>query len=175
MKTKIIILLLVLVSSARATLIDLTPGGFNGNNPPQVVTDWINTYFPPDQPPLVLNPPWQAFTVTGLGTPNGTISWDLSQSHTTFQWLFVYGQNENGIWFGNFYEVTPDSWIRGDGTITIDGIVRIDLLVEYGFTYRSRQTLAHFSFSESAYSCLNTRHNGVETPSSRFIRPASQP
>jgi len=132
MKTKIIILLLALVSSTRSIVSDLTPGGFNGNNPPQVVTDWINTYFPPGQPPLVLNPPWQAFTVTGLGTSNGTISWDLSQSHTTFQWLFVYGQNENGIWFGNFYEVTPDSWIRGEGTITIDGIVRIELLEEYG-------------------------------------------
>jgi len=118
LKITLISILLGCVSSVHATIINLTPGGFNWNNPPQVVTDWYANV----RPGVYLwFPAEDFFTIAGLGTPEITLSWNFA-SPATFRWLFINSNNGPS----NFYEIRGIQSHFGEATFTIDGITPID-------------------------------------------------
>jgi hypothetical protein len=119
LKLTLISILLGCVSSVHATIINLTPGGFNWNNPPQVVTDWYTNVRPSV---WLWYPAEDFFTVTGFGTPTLTLSWNFAHP-ATFQWLFINSNDGPS----NFYEIRGGQQSHfGEGTFTIDGITPID-------------------------------------------------
>lgn len=127
-------LALALVSSAHANLIDLTPGGYDILNPPQVIVDWNNYYYslPHGERPRYLGE--DAITVTGMFTQQATVSWDLSGTDYGLQWIYVYhffaGYPMQGV--GHFYQVSEDSWVTGSGAITLDGTTTIEWVLPFG-------------------------------------------
>jgi hypothetical protein len=137
MKTKIITLLIATASVAHANLIDLTPGGFDPNNPPQVYIDWVNNNYNQNAfgiayenlngwVPGFLQPP--LFTSTSLGDSTATLSWNLIGTPYSFGWLFVGGPN--GL--VNMYQVSLDQMLNGNAIITINGEFSISQLGIYG-------------------------------------------
>jgi hypothetical protein len=124
LKLTLVTILLGCVSSVHAHLIDLTPGGFNWNNPPQIVTDWYQNV----RPGLYLFPD-SFFTITGLGTPTVTFSWDFRGTPGIFQWLIV--DSDSAI-FGNFYKVSLSQSKTGEASVTINGELPIERIVPFG-------------------------------------------
>jgi len=121
-------MILALVPSiAFGSLIDLTPGGFIwGPNQPQIVSDWYaNT-----RPKVELFDD-NLFTVTGFGTPNIIISWDLRQLLGTFEWLFVQGTSPEGD-MGNFYKITSGQRHVGEALVTINGETPVIFFTAFG-------------------------------------------
>jgi hypothetical protein len=153
MKTKIIILLLALTTSARATLLDLTPGGFHeGDFPPpflhfirQEIDHKLWFYDSMSAVPYTSNghaypPGWASqFGILNGGTyffcridlsgpvPETTILWDFTG--TDFFLIDVLVEGLTGDW-ANLYRV-PHS-LTGEGSVTIDGIINIGQIAFYG-------------------------------------------
>ena len=140
MKTKILILLLALTATARANLIDLTPGGYDPLNPPPVVVQWeqqigqtifgivyaqINNpgYWYPGylQPPLV--------SIDTMGQPTAALSWNLTGTPFSVAWIGLNGPN--GL--SNLYQVTsPDQIFDLSALVTLDGETPIVTLALFG-------------------------------------------
>ena len=132
MKTKLTILLCALAGTVHATLIDLTPGGFDFHQPlPTVVSNFFGQYGLNMQNIAGFNivngqPAWSPFTVFGsdhfslstnaLGT-GADVDWDLSG--TGFHLRFVLAESSDLI--SHLYAVPGKEQITGDGFITIDG------------------------------------------------------
>jgi hypothetical protein len=135
LKITLVSILLGCVSSVHATLIDITPGGFNWNNAPQVVNDWYQDV----RPGLFLFDD-SFFTITGLGTPTVTFSWDFRGTPAIFQWVFA-DNIVNGNSFGNFYQVPWSQRKVGEASITIDGELPVTNIVPFGRSpYRIPET-----------------------------------
>jgi hypothetical protein len=126
MKTTLAALLIATTSVAHANLIDLTPGGFPADNPPPVYVDWLlHTW---QHTAFAL--PTNLYSVTGIGTPDGTISWDLTGTGYTAHWLFVIdGNNPSDV---NMYRISSDSILIGGGPITVNGLDNILGAFVYG-------------------------------------------
>ena len=138
MKTKLIIIGLIATASiSQATLIDLTPGGFSENKPPQVFYDLIlhhsqiaganingNTVnWSPFEP---LGP--NEFSITPLGT-DAIISWDLALTDGyIFTYLLLEGTNSQA----NIYQVPGPQIINGTAYVTIDNVSTIQAIIFYG-------------------------------------------
>ena len=116
LKITLINILLGCISSVHAHSIELTPGGFNWKNPPQVVTDW---YQNTRSSVYLWYPAEDFFTITGLGTTEVTLSWNFA-SPANFQWLFI-----NGDSLSNFYQIRGAQIRSGEATFTIDGVTII--------------------------------------------------
>lgn len=117
---------LMCLCNARANLIDVTPGGFQADNPPQVYLDWIVHTWEVTAFPV----PTSLFTVSGIGNPSATVSWDMGNTGYTFHWLFVIdSSNPTDM---NMYHVSRDSVLAGEGAITINGIDDIFAITPYG-------------------------------------------
>jgi hypothetical protein len=153
MKTKIIILLLALTTSARATLLDLTPGGFHEGDFPPPFLDFIRQeidhklwfYDSMSAVPYTINghaypPGWASqFGILNGGTyffcridlsgpvPETTILWNFTG--TDFFLIDVLVEGVTGDW-ANLYRV-PHS-LKGEGSVTIDGIINIGQIAFYG-------------------------------------------
>lgn len=125
-KTLLIIALTISALTAQASLIDLTPGGFQAGNPPPVYVNWLVHNWQHSAFAL----PESLFTVNGAGDPSGTISWDLTGTGYTFHWLFVIDANDPTT--VNMYQVRSGQIISGDGEITIDGLSDIYAVYAYG-------------------------------------------
>lgn len=142
------------VSSLNASLIDLTPGGFNWNNPPPVVTEWYaNT-----RPHLLLYPTtWNFFQVTGLGTTEVTLTWNLPPKFT-FEYLFVQDQNSNV----DFLQV-PFSPLLHRGTVTVTFNTPIMYVTPFG-RYNTPDTgSAILLFGLSLLALLGLRYDNLNT------------
>jgi len=148
MKTKLAILALcVSALTARATLIDFTPGGWTGQFPPNV-NQWTDTTLQTltGFDVAVLNNPTYGTGWVGNGfVPGGTyfntnlftftsdpiscqVTWNFPgglPSSWELSWIWVIGNNWN-----NIYQVPLDQLLAGNGTITLDGIHGIN---EIGF------------------------------------------
>jgi hypothetical protein len=127
MKKLIVMLAVSLAASAQATLIDLTPGGTNWNDP--IIEDWYSN----TRPHLWLfNQIQDRFTVTGLGTSEVTLSWDL-RGLGSFKYLFVISNeaSDTGVSI-NFYQVPFREWRTGEAVVTVDGVLPIAFLNEFG-------------------------------------------
>jgi VPDSG-CTERM motif len=127
MKTKLAALLIATASVAHANLIDLTPGGFSAQPPfPPVYQYWLTHTWQHDAFAL----PNDLFTVTGIGQPQGTLSWDLTGTGYRFHWLFVIdGNNPSDI---DMYRVSSDMVLAGQGAITVNGLDNIFGFSAYG-------------------------------------------
>ena len=129
---KLAIILIMLPLAAYANLIDVTPGGFNVENIrdwPQPYRDLINLL----NSNQLVNIPNSYVNVTGYGTPNGSVSWDLTGSQfSSLQWVLVTGFTQANQEFANLYQVTTDQWIRGEGLITVDGVFPIIFVEGFG-------------------------------------------
>jgi len=140
MKIKALILLLALTCNAKASLIDLTPGGFSNLNPPPAVIDWEQPPYGHDSfkmafedirnggSPLYLGPP--LFNTTPLGGTTATFSWDLTGTPYFFNYLFV-GTGPDA--WENMYQVSPDQQKVGEAVITINDLYAINGIGIYGF------------------------------------------
>jgi hypothetical protein len=134
-------------AQAREALIDLTPGGFTPDHPPQVFVDWLNQhfehdaihlaneYYPSGWDPALHGPP--AFISTPLGVPIATFSWNLlllRKAEPLFnRWVFTGGPDPNDIGWINMYAVaTGSSEIFGAALVTINGAYPITALAVYG-------------------------------------------
>jgi len=132
MRIKLFLSALLFVSTARATLIDLTPGGFDPNNAPLIFYQFINyettgqiSFFdeaahgwfdlPEGRQYLdgwvsrygVLNGGTNFFTdLFGHDTPTASVSWDFS---TLPNWgvtdLLLFGRDQDGKAWYNLYAV----------------------------------------------------------------------
>jgi hypothetical protein len=142
MKTKIIILLLAFASSAEASLIDLTPGGFSPFDPPKAYLDWQQHHFGRDSFGIAFNhinnpgDGWNTqflgspfFNVTPLGVTTATLSWDLTGTRFIFNYLFVGGPDG---WI-NMYRVPLDEQKIGESVVTINDLYAISGIGIYGF------------------------------------------
>jgi VPDSG-CTERM motif len=117
---------LACASSAHAHMVELTPGGFNWNNQPKVVSDWYETK---RQFQTLYDP--SLFNVTGLGTSTITLSWNLANVGY-FQYLFVeYRQDHDNV-FANFYQVTLHEWRQGQATVTVNGTFPVTFFNAFG-------------------------------------------
>jgi hypothetical protein len=126
MKTRIVILVLAFTCSARATLIDVTPGGFSLLNPPQVYIDWVNGVYGPQfgiaydtqsgWDPIPLGT--AILQLNSIGRYHGytLLEPDWNAIHHCIR---VCWQGPNG-WI-NMYQVSADQIISGEGPITING------------------------------------------------------
>jgi hypothetical protein len=186
-KSTIALLLIALAGNARATLIDLTPGGFSPLNPPQVYIDWVNNNFghnafgiayetPSGWVPGFLGPP--LFTSTSLGGSTAALSWNLTGTPYSMGWVFVGGPD--GI--VNMYQVSLDQMLSGEGLITINGIYNITGIGIYGpvriSTPDGGTTLVLFGLAVACIFCVRfwrrTRLEGVFPPRAVFSLAAGQ-
>jgi hypothetical protein len=125
LKLTLVSILLGCISSIHAHLIDLTPGGFRWLDAPQIVTDWYQNV----RPGLFLYPD-SFFTITGLGTPTVTFSWDFRGTPGIFQWLIA---DSDSALFGNFYQVASGRQSKvGEATVTVNGELPIERIVPFG-------------------------------------------
>jgi hypothetical protein len=137
MKTKTVILTLIATTSfARANLIDLTPNGYNIDNPwPLVVTQFFDNY-QRDQINLAganitgNQVTWSPFTIFGDDffniTPNGAtanVSWDLANAQGGYHVGFVLIETNDRI--SHLYQVPSPDWFSGGGLVTADNVVDI--------------------------------------------------
>jgi hypothetical protein len=135
---KPLLILLLSIGTANATLIDLTPGGFDPSHPPPVFIDWDQHHFGIDSfgiafeninsgwaPPPYLGPPF--FNTTPLGQMTAVLTWDLTGTPFIFNYLFVGG------FVDNMYQVTPDQYKLGEAIVTMDGVHNIFSIGIYGF------------------------------------------
>jgi hypothetical protein len=140
MTTKLAMLVLALTATARANLIDVTPGGYDPRNLPPVVVQWeqqigqsifgiayaqINNvgywYSGYLQPPFV--------SITVMGEPTATLGWNLTGTQFSVAWIVLNGPN--GL--SNLYQVTsPDQIFDLSALITIDGETPITTLALFG-------------------------------------------
>lgn len=146
MRTKLtIIAALAVAQSAHATLIDLTPGGFNINQPwPQPVRQFFNHagrngfhYLAGaniDGGQVV----WSPFTIFGSDNfgivmqdpPNAKISWNLTNTEGYFL-QYVLLEGANGI--DDLYGLRgPGFQFEGGGPVRIDGITAIQSITFAG-------------------------------------------
>jgi hypothetical protein len=145
MKIKLIISALALANSAHATLIDLTPGGFNINQPwPQPVLQFFNHIGRNgfqclaganiDGGQVV----WSPFTIFGSDNfgivlqdpPNAQVSWNLTNTGGYFL-QYVLLEGANGI--DNLYGLRgPGLQFEGGGPVTIDGLTAIQSIIFAG-------------------------------------------
>jgi hypothetical protein len=151
MKTKLaVILALACLSSARATLIDLTPGGFSTEMPKPYFAfiSQINrglTFFDSmkSTPYNIFGVDYPAGWISQFGildggvyffahidesgpVPQTTISWDMTNSGYYLSFVTVEG---NG--WGHLYRV-PRAKLIGEGSVTLNGIVPINQIAFYG-------------------------------------------
>src|SRR5262249_23750191 len=122
---------------ARATLIDLTPGGFNLTQRfPPVVANFFAQYLPGPHGlqniagANIVNgvPEWSPFTIFGsdrfslalnaFGT-GADVGWDLSGTGFHLRFVFV----ESSALIANLYAVPGIEQITGDGFVEIDGVI----------------------------------------------------
>lgn len=153
MKTRIIILLLALTTGARATLIDLTPGGFDvGTFPPpfleflrQQASHTLLFYDSMSAVPYTINGTtypggWVSqFGILNGGTyffchidqsgpvPETTISWDFTGTDFFLKDVLVEGNNG----WANLYRVSNPR-LPAEGSVTIDGVLDIYQIAFYG-------------------------------------------
>jgi hypothetical protein len=126
MKTSLAILL-ISITSALGTLIDLTPGGFNENNPPPIFFSLLNN----EQIVAGANIDgtsvvWSPFTlfgpanfsiqITDVQSGSASVSWNLTG--TPYQSFFVLLEGANGSGLANIYESTPAFLQTDSGFIT---------------------------------------------------------
>jgi|tagenome__1003787_1003787.scaffolds.fasta_scaffold20405520_2 hypothetical protein len=146
MKAKLTILLIALTSGAHGNLIDLTPGGFNINEPwPQPVIQFFNQFDNGNgfqflaganiQDGQVV---WSPFTIFGsdnfgisLQDPaNAQVSWNLTNTGGYFL-QYVLLEGANGI--DNLYGLRgPGFQFEGGGLVTIDGLTTIQAITFAG-------------------------------------------
>jgi hypothetical protein len=146
MRTKLTIIAgLALAQSAHATLIDLTPGGFNINQPwPEPVLQFFKHVGRNDFQYLAGanidggQVVWSPFTIFGsdnLGIvlqdpPNAQISWNLTNTGGYFL-HYVLLEGANGI--DNLYTLRgPGFRFEGGGPVTIDGLTTIQSIIFAG-------------------------------------------
>ena len=125
---KTILALLLSVTSLSANIIDLTPGGYNMNNSPQIVLDFWSTEAYQTQFPVAFGDftgwygPCQGCVSSSPfeTSPNLSISWNLANSGGFFvAYLFVTSIDLNQ----NFYQITaPNRRSLENYLFTIDGI-----------------------------------------------------
>jgi hypothetical protein len=166
MKTKLIISALALASSAHATLIDLTPGGFNINQPwPQPVLQFFNhvgrngvQYLAGaniDGGRVV----WSPFTIFGsdnlgivLQDPaNAQVSWNLTNTGGYFL-QYVLLEGVNGI--DNLYGLRERGFqFEGGGPVTIDGVTAIQVTAIQSITFAGTNIVADSGASLLLFAC----------------------
>jgi hypothetical protein len=175
----------IVVGTAHANLIDLTPGGFNAVNglPPaferlqtQLFFDEaaFGTFNLPTGPKFfdgwvsqfgVLNGGQYFFTnlFSVSPTANASISWNFSGAPNG-DWLStidVFTQTPTGIVNENIYGVPWDQRFDGTGTVTIDGSSTINGISFYGLNPATvpdgGMTLSLFTLSLLALGCIKQR------------------
>jgi hypothetical protein len=116
MKTKLLLIAL-LASSAHASLIDLTPGGFSKGNPPPIWVWLVGTQnqiaganiidnqvtWSPFEP---LGP--KQFSIIPFGT-KAVITWDTIGTDYSFQYLLLEGNNGHANIYGR-RTIFPSGW-----------------------------------------------------------------
>jgi hypothetical protein len=140
MRTKLtIIAALALAQIAHASLIELTPGGYTGSKPP-IVQEWFQNHYNKDAFAIGGNSLefgiWgmgQYVTVTGLGTPTLTLSWDLTGTgYFVFDYIFV--RDYPGL-HASLYAVKWDPRMVREGTVVIDGVLPITAIDFFGLPF----------------------------------------
>jgi hypothetical protein len=146
MKTKLIISALALASSAHATLIDLTPGGFNINGPwPQPVIQFFNQFGRGNGFQYLSGANieggqvgWSPFTIFGSDNfgiilpdaANAQVSWNLTNTGGYFL-QYVLLEGANGI--DNLYGLRGSGFqFEGGGPVTIDGLTATQSIIFAG-------------------------------------------
>jgi len=167
LKVTLVNILLGCVSSLHASLIALTPGGFNWTSAPQVVNDWyVNV-----RPHLFLFDD-SFFTITGLGTPTVTFAWDFRGTPATFQWVFADNIVIDGDSFGNFYQVPLSQRKVGTASISIDGELPVTKIVPFGggpfATPEAGTTLFLFLIGSAGLGVVQFSHKTKTTVMSLF-------
>jgi hypothetical protein len=143
MTNKIAVLLIALAATVHAEVVDLTPGGFNPGNPPQVYTDWLNEHFQHDAIHLANDysqTGWDTtlignrfFSATPLGNATVMLSYNVARARFVVAWIFISGTAPGDIGWLNMYEVTgnPDA-LHGDFVLTVNNDYPITAISVYG-------------------------------------------
>jgi hypothetical protein len=145
----------ITIATAKANLIDLTPGGFNNLAPPPTFVDWEQNHYGhdafkmafwridnPGNGWLRLSPPthWNFLqpplvNISPIDAQTATLSWDLTGTPFGMAYVFVggYVTDDNGIHAStNMYKVSLDQIQSGEGVITVDGTLPIISMGIYG-------------------------------------------
>lgn len=126
----------VLVGQAQASLIDLTPGGYNENSPPPVVNQFWDQFFISGMNfiagAVVRNGQiqWSPFTVFGsanfnltMNGPNGVAGWDILGTGYRVRYVWVQSW---GVRIDNLYLVNgPDHYFSFNDLLTANGITNV--------------------------------------------------
>src|ERR1700730_3250453 len=161
MKT-LTLLLCAFALSAHATLIDQTPGGFSENSPPPAFYQFLNhqystgtggwmlffdstsgiPYTLPDgtHPPGwvsqfgVLNGGTYFFSNLGQSGPvaNSTLSWNFTGTDVWLEEIYVWGRVDAHSSLTNLYTVPWNDRFISDGSVSLNGITKIDQIAFYG-------------------------------------------
>jgi hypothetical protein len=140
MKTKLttIIAALALAQSAHATLIDLTPGGFYVNNPPQVFYDLLMRHSQIGGASIdgdnVLWSPFEPFGSNefsiDLTEPGALVAWKLTQT-AGYMCTFVLVEGVRGVG-DHIYQVRKAEFVTGSGFVTTNGVTPIRSIIFFG-------------------------------------------
>jgi hypothetical protein len=144
------------LATAKANLIDLTPGGFSNLAPPPIVVDWTKNHFGHDAFPMAfwridnpgngwlelpppahehfLQPP--LVNISPIDAQTATLSWDLTGTRFGMAYVFVGGyvtDESGGIHgFTNMYQASLDQLQSGEDVITVHGTTPIISMGIYG-------------------------------------------
>jgi hypothetical protein len=154
----IVFITALLISTAHANLIDLTPGGFSENSPPPAFNQFLlgqtrgNLLFfdsisaiPYELYGQTYPPGWVSkFGILNGGVyffsnldktgpvTNSTISWNFTGTDFWLRELYVWGRVNDSATLTNLYRVPWSDRFQSDGTVTLNGITNIEQIAFYG-------------------------------------------